>query len=90
MLLKIGLKFGNGDFENGFDKNTLTVSVVDSQNPILLETQLTSSPEIPVLYQKWKDEYINLADILGARIKAKKITKFSKTSSKFILFSADM
>ena len=77
MLLKIGLKFGNGDFQYGFDKNTLTVSVVDSQNPILLETQLTSSPEIPVLYQKWKDEYINLADILGARVKIKKITKFS-------------
>ena len=77
MLLKIGLKFGNGDFQHGFDKNTLTVSVVNSQNPMLLETHLTPSPNIPVLYQKWKDEYINLADILGARVKIKKITKFS-------------
>ncbi|MEM6753679.1 MAG: hypothetical protein AAF630_11975, partial [Cyanobacteria bacterium P01_C01_bin.38] len=79
MLLTISLRFGNGDFQHGFDKNMLTVSEVDSPSPILLETHLTPLPEIPVLYQKWKDEYINLSNPLGARIKTKKIVKFSRS-----------
>ncbi|MGF1672897.1 MAG: discoidin domain-containing protein [Rivularia sp. (in: cyanobacteria)] len=78
MHVKISLKFSDGDFERGFglqQKMSLVVSYAEKSPKI--EIKLPPAPSIPVLYQKWKDNYIKLANPKIVRIKVKKFISFS-------------
>ena len=70
MQVLVSLKFGNGDFANGFSEIALITSIVDSQSPKEkeLEIELPPAPQIPGLYQSWQETYIKLFEALGVRI----------------------
>jgi WD40 repeat protein len=78
MQIQISLKFNDGDFYQGFGVQQNSVVVVSSEgNSTLIEIKLPPAPEIPVIYKKWKDKYIELANPKLTRIKLKKVTSFS-------------
>ena len=53
------------------------LAVSDEDKSTEIQIKLPPAPEIPVLYQKWKDSYIKLANPQLARIKVKQVTSFS-------------
>ena len=78
MQIKISLKFSDGDFHQGFGlQKKLVLVVSDEYKSTEIDIKLPPAPEIPVLYQKWKDSYIKLANPQLARIKVKQVTSFS-------------
>ena len=78
MQIRISLKFSDGDFHQGFGLQKKLVLVVSNEDKSTeIEIKLPPAPEIPVLYQKWKDSYIKLANPQLARIKVKQVTSFS-------------
>ena len=78
MQIRISLKFSDGDFHQGFGLQKKLVLVVSNEDKSTeIEIKLPPAPEIPVLYQKWKDSYIKLANPQLARIKVKQVTRFS-------------
>ncbi|MEM6403821.1 MAG: hypothetical protein AAF757_26965, partial [Cyanobacteria bacterium P01_D01_bin.116] len=58
--LVISLKFGNGNFECGFEKIKLSTVVGDKKKSTDLEIQLSAAPLIPQHYQSWQDKYSKL------------------------------
>ena len=62
MRLLVNLKFSNGDFQHGFEKNVLSASVANRQNSIELEILLAPAPLIPDLYQSWQNKYSSLVE----------------------------
>ena len=78
MQIKISLIFSDGDFHQGFGlQKKLVLAVSNEGKSTEIEIKLPPAPEIPVLYQKWKDSYIKLANPQLARIKVKQVTSFS-------------
>lgn len=60
MQVLVNLRFGNGDFERGFEKIALSTVIVENQNSTKLEIKLPPAPLIPGLYQNWQDKYSEL------------------------------
>jgi WD40 repeat protein len=82
MELWVNLKFGDGDFEQGFDKIQLQIDAFSTQtniNPNInpLETQLPPAPEIPSSYESWKKTYDLLAQSTSRGFKKNQITNIS-------------
>ncbi|KST62349.1 nSTAND1 domain-containing NTPase [Mastigocoleus testarum] len=68
MQVLVSLKFGDGDFTNGFPEISIFTSKVGSQHSQEIEIQLPPAPEIRKSYQNWQKKYINLFKNLGIRI----------------------
>ncbi len=68
MKILVSLRFGNGDFQRGFEKIALSAGMVDSQNSTELEIKLPSAPLIPELYQYWQDKYSELVGTSGRKV----------------------
>ena len=78
MHRQINLKFGDGDFQQGFSYNKNTVTIINIEcKSTELEIKLPPAPEIPVLYQKWKNSYSSLVSTARMGFKPKQITNFS-------------
>ena len=72
------LKFGDGDFKEGFSYNKNILNIVNIEGKSTkLEIELPPAPEIPVLYQKWKKRYCSLVSPVRMGFKAKQTTNFS-------------
>ena len=68
MQVLVSLKFGDGNFTEGFSRIAISANIADSQYSTELEFQLPPAPFVPNLYQNWQNKYINLFDTLGIRI----------------------
>ncbi|KST65546.1 nSTAND1 domain-containing NTPase [Mastigocoleus testarum] len=78
MQILVSLKFGDGNFQEGFSRNQSTVHFISAERkPTELEVQLPPAPEIPTLYQTWQSTYINLVGPLRLGFKKKQTTNFS-------------
>ena len=74
----VKLKFGDGDFQEGFVRNGNTIAIANPEGKSTeIEIQLPSAPEIPVLYQKWLCRYELLTNPLRIGFKRKQVTNFS-------------
>ncbi|MDJ0695610.1 myosin kinase [Mastigocoleus sp. MO_188.B34] len=74
----VSLKFGDGNFDEGFSKNSNIFTVVKINcESITRKIQLPPAPEIPVLYQKWKNSYASLVNPVRMGFKPKQTTNFS-------------
>ncbi|MDY6900928.1 MAG: hypothetical protein SWZ49_23030 [Cyanobacteriota bacterium] len=71
MLLRVNLRFGNGDFERGFEKIALSTSVDENQISTELKVKLPPAPLIPGLYQNWQDKYSELVGTSGRKVLSK-------------------
>ncbi|GJD19202.1 hypothetical protein RIVM261_041580 [Rivularia sp. IAM M-261] len=59
--ISINLEFGDGNFERGFAKNQINVTIATLKSKLMqLAIQLSPSPEIPKLYQAWKQQYYSI------------------------------
>ena len=80
MEIWVNLEFGDGNFECGFAKINLKVTVANAQNNITqLEAQLPPNREISVFYQRWKDQYYSLLNHSRGGFKNNQVTHISKT-----------
>ncbi|KST64060.1 nSTAND1 domain-containing NTPase [Mastigocoleus testarum] len=78
MQILVSLKFGDGDFQSGFSENKNILNLVNTEGVSTeLEIQLPPAPEIPVLYQKWQNQYLSLVNPLRMGFKRKQTTNFS-------------
>ncbi|MCJ8282463.1 MAG: hypothetical protein MJK14_22205 [Rivularia sp. ALOHA_DT_140] len=78
MQVKISFKFRDGNFNQGFGLDEKSVIEVNYEGKSTrMEFKLSPAPKTPILYQKWQNEYIKLANSWLARIKLKKFTSFS-------------
>ncbi|NMF66620.1 nSTAND1 domain-containing NTPase [Brasilonema octagenarum] len=88
MEIWVNLEFGDGNFEHGFDNLNLEVTIA---NPQLNITQLEVYPErsrrvqlppnadIPVFYQRWKEQYYSLLKHSRGGFKKNQVTHISNT-----------
>ncbi|BAZ20340.1 WD-repeat protein [Kalymmatonema gypsitolerans NIES-4073] len=80
MEIWVNLEFGDGDFERGFGKINLKVTVANAQENITqLEVKLPPNTEISVSYQRWKEQYYSLLNHSRGRFKNSQVTHISKT-----------
>ncbi|WP_414585326.1 eIF2A-related protein [Scytonema sp. PCC 10023] len=80
MEIWVNLEFGDGDFERGFGKINLKVTVANAQENITqLEVKLPPNTEILVSYQRWKEQYYSLLNHSRGRFKNSQVTHISKT-----------
>jgi hypothetical protein len=78
MEVWVNLKFGDGDFEQGFNKIQLQIDAFSTQTNIEpLETQLPPAPEIPSSYESWKKTYDLLAQPTSRGFKKNQVTNIS-------------
>ena len=68
MQVLVNLRFGNGNFERGFEKIALSTNVPENQNSTELEIKLPPAPSIPDLYQNWQDKYSELVGASGRKV----------------------
>ena len=68
MQVVVSLKFGNGDFQRGFEKIALSTSIDKNQNSTELQIKLPPALLIPELYQNWQDKYSELVGTSGRKI----------------------
>ena len=68
MQVLVSLKFGDGDFNDGFSRIALEANIADSQHFTEIDIHLPCAPLIPNLYRNWRNKYINLFENLGIRI----------------------
>jgi hypothetical protein len=66
-MQELVIRFGNGDFQHGFEKIELSTSVADTQNS-QLEGMLPPASAIPALYQTWQDKYRKLVNTPVSKI----------------------
>ncbi|NMG07380.1 CHAT domain-containing protein [Brasilonema sp. UFV-L1] len=80
MEIWVNLEFGDGNFERGFGNLNLEVTVANAQRNITqLEVQLPPNAEIPVSYQRWKEQYYSLLKHSRGGFKKNQVTHISKT-----------
>lgn len=78
MEVWVNLKFGDGDFEQGFNKIQLQIDAFSTQNNSQqLETQLPPAQEIPNSYERWKKIYDLLAQPTSRGFKNNQVTNVS-------------
>ncbi|NEU83746.1 CHAT domain-containing protein [Nostoc sp. UIC 10630] len=78
MEIWVNLKFGDGDFEQGFSKIQLQIDAFSTQShPTQLETQLPPAQEIPKSYENWKKIYDLLAQPNSRGFKKNQVTNVS-------------
>ncbi|MBW4430337.1 MAG: CHAT domain-containing protein [Pelatocladus maniniholoensis HA4357-MV3] len=78
MEVWVNLKFGDGDFEQGFNKIQLQIDAFSNETNITqLETQLPPAPEIPSCYESWKKIYDLLAQPTSRGFKNNQVTNVS-------------
>ncbi len=78
MEVWVNLKFGDGDFEQGFNKIQLQIDAFSTENNITqLEAQLPPAQEIPNSYKSWKKIYDLLAQPTSRGFKNNQITNVS-------------
>jgi WD40 repeat protein len=78
MEVWVNLKFGDGDFEQGFNKIQLQIDAFSTETNITqLETQLPPAPEIPSSYESWKKIYDLLAQPTSRGFKNNQVTNVS-------------
>ncbi|MFB2770574.1 CHAT domain-containing protein [Pelatocladus sp. BLCC-F211] len=74
----MNLKFGNGDFEQGFSKIQLQIDAFATRTSISqLETQLPPAQEIPNSYEHWKKIYDLLVQPDSRGFKKNQVTNVS-------------
>ncbi len=71
MQVVVNLRFGNGDFERGFEKIALSTCVDENQNSTELKVKLPPAPLIPGLYQNWQDKYSELVGTSRRKVLSK-------------------
>jgi WD40 repeat protein len=80
MEIWINLEFGDGNFESGFGKINLKVTVANGQENITQqEVQLPPNREISDSYQRWKEQYYSLINRSRGGFKNNQVTHISKT-----------
>ncbi|UKO95946.1 nSTAND1 domain-containing NTPase [Nostoc sp. UHCC 0870] len=80
MEIWVKLEFGEGDFEGGFGKNQLEVTLANAQGQTTeLEVYLPPDQEIPLLYQRWKQQYYSILNGYRGSFKSNQVTHISKT-----------
>ncbi|MBW4592759.1 MAG: CHAT domain-containing protein [Brasilonema angustatum HA4187-MV1] len=80
MEIWVNLEFGDGNFECGFGNLNLEVMIANAQRNITqLEVQLPPNPEIPVSYQRWKEQYYLLLQHSRGGFKKNQVTHISNT-----------
>jgi WD40 repeat protein len=79
MEIWVNLEFGDGNFERGFGKINLKITVANAQENITqLELQLPPNTEISVSYQRWKEQYYSLLNHSRSGFKNNQVTHISK------------
>ncbi|MBW4670291.1 MAG: CHAT domain-containing protein [Cyanomargarita calcarea GSE-NOS-MK-12-04C] len=79
MEIWINLEFGDGNFECGFAKINLNVTVANGQENITQqEVQLPPNTEISDSYQRWKEQYYSLLNHSRGGFKNNQVTHISK------------
>lgn len=80
MEIWVKLEFGEGDFEDGFAKNHLEVNIANAQSQIKpIKFHLPPDQEIPLFYERWKQQYYSLLNGYRGSFKTNQITHISKT-----------
>jgi WD40 repeat protein len=79
MEIWVNLEFGDGNFECGFSKTNLKVSIANAQEKVAqIEVQLPPDKEIVVFYQRWKEQYYSLLNYSRSKFKNNQVTHISK------------
>ncbi len=79
MEIWINLEFGDGNFKHGFDNINIKVTEANAQRNITeMEVQLPPDVEIPILYQRWREQYYSLLKYSRSRFKNSQFTHISK------------
>ncbi|NMG19440.1 CHAT domain-containing protein, partial [Brasilonema bromeliae] len=80
MEIWVNLEFGDGNLERGFGNLNVEVTVANAQRNITqLEVQLPPNAEIPISYQRWKEQYYSLLKHSRGGFKNNQVTHISKT-----------
>ena len=87
MQVLVNLRFGNGDFQHGFDEIILSAGIDENQNSTEREIKLPPAPLIPDLYQNWQDKYSELVGTSGRKVLSKQLVTKSYTENIFRGFS---
>ena len=78
MAILVKLKFGDGDFQQGFSGRTSVITIRNPEGQSReIKIQLPSAPEIPVSYEKWLDRYGLLTNTARIAFKRQQVTNFS-------------
>ncbi|GAB1543689.1 hypothetical protein NUACC21_63650 [Scytonema sp. NUACC21] len=79
MEIWVNLEFGDGNFECGFSNINLKVTLANAQKYLTqLEVKLPPDGDIPVLYQRWKEQYYSLLKNSRSKFKNSQVTHISK------------
>ncbi|MEL6166419.1 MAG: hypothetical protein AAFR37_22645, partial [Cyanobacteria bacterium J06628_3] len=81
MQVLVNLRFGNGNFERGFEKIALSAGIDENQNSTEREIKLPPAPLIPELYQYWQDKYSELVGTSGRKVLSQPLVNISYTEN---------